>query len=117
MVAYKGRISMKQFMKDKPTKWGYKLFVLADSDTGYTSKSEVSTTYGLSYSAVMDLLHLSLLGQGYILYVDNFYTSPTLFSDLYKEKNGCFGTIRKKQTGARAKITFLRRLRGEMCAG
>lgn len=90
---------MKQFMKDKPTKWGYKLFVLADSDTGYTSKSEVSTTYGLSYSAVMDLLHLSLLGQGYILYVDNFYTSPTLFSDLYKEKNGCFGTIRKKQTG------------------
>lgn len=51
---------------------------MADSDTGYTwnffvctGKSEVSTTYGLSYSAVMDLLPLSLLGQDYILYVDN----------------------------------------------
>lgn len=60
MVATKARISMKQYMKDKPTKWGYKLFVLADASTIgiflYTSKSGVTTGHGLSYTAVMDLL-------------------------------------------------------------
>lgn len=35
MVATKAQIKMKQYMKDKPTKWGLKFFVLADVN-GYT---------------------------------------------------------------------------------
>ncbi len=37
MLSLKARISFKQYMKDKPTKWGYKLFVLADVATHGTS--------------------------------------------------------------------------------
>ena len=41
MVAYKGRIGIKQYAKDKPTKWGFKLWILASSDSGYTYKFQV----------------------------------------------------------------------------
>ena len=60
MVASKARIGIKQYIKDKPTKWGYKLFVICDSITGYTcdfiiyaGKSERHTDNGITYDVVM----------------------------------------------------------------
>jgi hypothetical protein len=36
MVKFKHRSGIRQYMKNKPTKWGIKLWVLADSSNGYT---------------------------------------------------------------------------------
>ncbi|KAI4884540.1 hypothetical protein NFI96_026632 [Prochilodus magdalenae] len=106
MVPTKAKNGLKMYIRSKPHKWGYKLFVLGDSSNGYTcdfivctGNSMYRTSHGLSYDSVVSLLNPSFLGTGYILYCDNFYTSPTLFRDLYKMRMGACGTVRENRSG------------------
>ena len=43
MIPYKGRLSFKQYMKNKPTKWGIKVFVLSDATNGYIYRLQIYT--------------------------------------------------------------------------
>lgn len=95
-VALKGRFCMKQFIKDKLVRWGFKFWVLACPETGYTYKFEVytgkrltKTNNGLGYDVVMNLMN-DMFRQGYHLFVENFYSSSQLFSELYDK--GCMAT-------------------------
>ncbi|XP_063068727.1 piggyBac transposable element-derived protein 4-like [Engraulis encrasicolus] len=106
VVATKARISMKMYNKDKPSKWGYKLFVLADSSNGYTcdfdiyeGKARTPSGQGLSYDSVVNLLRVAYLGTGYAIYVDNFYTSAKLFLHLHSIGFAACGTIRENRLG------------------
>ncbi|KAJ8353412.1 hypothetical protein SKAU_G00209790 [Synaphobranchus kaupii] len=124
MVASKARHGMKQYLKDKPTKWGFKLFVLADSKTGYTcdfsvyqGKALTPSGNGLSFDAVVNLLWVPYLGTGYHVFVDNFYTSTALFRHLHRIHYGACGTIRENRIGfPKTKVNSLpkKAVRGDM---
>uniref|UniRef100_A0A3Q3ESV8 PiggyBac transposable element-derived protein domain-containing protein n=1 Tax=Kryptolebias marmoratus TaxID=37003 RepID=A0A3Q3ESV8_KRYMA len=94
MVASKARVIFKQYMKGKPVRWGFKLFVLAGSSNRYTWDFFIyeGKTDGNSGKGLM-------LGTGYKLFVDNFNTSPTLFQDLMQQRIWACGTIRTNRVG------------------
>ncbi len=94
-------------MKNKPTKWGIKLWVLAESSNGYTvhfnvyigkSQHEEPSTHGLGYDVVMKLVN-PYLGQGYHVFFDIFFTSPKLVQDLFLKGTPSTGTCRVDREG------------------
>lgn len=106
MVATNARIGLKRCIRNKHAKWGIRLFVLADSSCGYTlnffvdaGKDPEPTGKGRSHDIVMRLLNVPFLGKGYKLYVDNFYTTPSLFRDLLSRKIWACGTLRPNVAG------------------
>uniref|UniRef100_A0A8C2CEM4 PiggyBac transposable element-derived protein domain-containing protein n=1 Tax=Cyprinus carpio TaxID=7962 RepID=A0A8C2CEM4_CYPCA len=102
LVACRANIGMTAYMKAKLTK--FKFFVLSDSSNGYTvdfsvytGKNSFPADRGLSYDAVMSLLDRKVLGSGYHVYMDDFYTSHKLFTDLFALKFGACGTYRDQR--------------------
>ena len=77
-----------------------KACVLADSMNGYTwgwhlytGKEDGHMEHGLAHRVVMQLVDDERLeGKGYIVFTDNFYTSPSLFQDLTEKGFGACGT-------------------------
>ena len=104
MIKFKGRLSFRQYLPAKPVKWGVKVWVLAESDTGYLSKFQVYTgkegnqEKGLSHRVVMDLCR-NYFGSNIRVYMDNFYTSPDLLMDLHVRGVMACGTVRANRRG------------------
>ena len=114
MVKSKARFSFKQYIRNKPTKWGFKLWCLCDAQNGYTNnftiycgkEGESLSCYGLGYDVVMNLAS-SYLNQGYKIYMDNYYTSPHLLKDLYEKGTYSTGTIAAHRRGLPKQIKRL----------
>ncbi|CAC5357674.1 unnamed protein product [Mytilus coruscus] len=108
MVASKHKYSgIRQFIKDKPIRFGIKLWVLACSVTGFTwnffvylgkkRTNIVDKSKGLAYAVVTTLCE-KLYGQGFRLYVDSFYTTLHLANDLLTNKVYLMGAVRSNST-------------------
>ena len=98
MVKSKARSHMIQYMKNKPTKWGFKLWVIADP-SGFTCDFNIYTGKderggrGLSHHVVTQLVEPYLF-QGYFVFCDNYYSSPDLFEELLSTGVCTTGTFR-----------------------
>ena len=106
MVKSKARTHFTQYIRNKPTKWGFKYWVLADP-TGYTvdfdlycgqHRTNQLSGHGLSYDVVMEL-YKPFQFQGYFAFFDNFYTSPELLKTLKERGIAATGTLRINRRG------------------
>ena len=115
MVRSKARTKFRQYMKDKPTKWGFKYWVLSDP-SGYTvdfdlycgaSRNTSRSEFGLGYDVVMSLVS-PLLYQNYRLYCDNFYSSPVLFHSLLQQGITATGTLKVDRRGVPSDVAIMK---------
>ncbi|VDI70876.1 Hypothetical predicted protein [Mytilus galloprovincialis] len=107
MVPFKGRLGIKQYIKDKPNKWGIKAFLLCDSMSAYCFRFEIyiarnsefeGENLGLTAAVVLNLTK-GMEYKGHIVYTDNFYTSVVLGFNLRARGIGMVGTIRCNRKG------------------
>lgn len=107
-MKWQGRLSFKQFNRNKRARFGIKFYETCDSKSGYIYNLKIyvgkdnnnsckQSPLGISGQVVIDLLG-DLGGQGRTLYVDNWYSSPWLFNRLHNEKTNVCGTVRIKRT-------------------
>ena len=105
MSAFTGRNRNTVFMRNKPDPWGFKIWMLADAETYFVINFELyqgavdgKSETGLTQRVVLDLVK-ELASSNRIVYMDNFYTSTSLFAKLLVESlRGC-GTLDKKRKG------------------
>lgn len=79
-----GRVHLVVYMKNKPEKYGTKLFIASDPLTGYTLKFEIYSGKGEadnipSYTRLLE----NYLDKGHTIYMDRFYTSPIVLEYLW----------------------------------
>ncbi|XP_048012364.1 piggyBac transposable element-derived protein 4-like [Megalobrama amblycephala] len=108
LMKWKGRLAFRRFIPSERQRFGVNFFVLCDVLTGYVqdmiiysgSTSDIQHYPGLeiSGSVVMTLL-APYLRKGHVLYVDNWYSSPTLFQHLLSLDTRACGTVHANRRG------------------
>ena len=116
LILYKGRLLFKQYIPSKRSRFGVKVFALCDT-TGYMWTASIYTgkpanplphtnELGATGAIVVHLME-ELLGKGYHLYVDNWYTSLDLAQYLLVHQTGLCGTLRANRKGIPADLKSL----------
>lgn len=93
---FRGRISFRVYMKNKPQKYGMKLYILSDPETGYTLNFEIYSgkeQQDNSICALYDRLLRDYYYKGHTIYMDRFYTSPLVLKHLWNKQTNAVGTV------------------------
>ena len=109
IMPYKGRLSIKTYNPAKPDKYGVKIYFLCEAVTGYVFSFSVYRGVHQTLHEIVFSLMGGLLGQGYHVYMDNYYNSVGLAQELYDEKTHCTGTLRLGRKGAPESLKALKK--------
>lgn len=106
VIPFKGRTPILQYIKNKPHKWGYKVFTRAGLSgivydfRVYEGASTKVTNHGLGISGniVLELVETLPQNQNFKLFFDNWFSSVPLVEALTEKGFQCIGTIRENRT-------------------
>ncbi|KAE9545778.1 hypothetical protein AGLY_001321 [Aphis glycines] len=99
MIPFKGKSHLKQYIQSKPKKWGFKIWVQANSNgyvncfEPYKASTVDRTKYGLIGDSVLNLCH-ALHGKNHKLFMDNLFTSLAVIRQLRSFDIWVIGTVR-----------------------
>lgn len=102
LESFRGRCAFRQYIPNKPARYGIKIFALVDSRTFYTSSMEIyagkNPSTGINHPIdIVKRLMKPLYKSGRNLTTDNWYTSYQLAKDLLRENISLVGTMRKNK--------------------
>ncbi|MCG8074811.1 MAG: hypothetical protein JAY75_01030 [Candidatus Thiodiazotropha taylori] len=119
MVKFRGRLSFRQYLPAKPTKYGIKVWMRADPTNGYTNEFQVYTgregnnrEVGLATRVVLDLTR-RIWGHFHIVNTDNYFTSPELAHQLLRHDTYLRGTVRNNRKGYPSQLLHKRDVRDQ----
>ena len=100
MIKFKGHNIIRQYVKGKPIKWGFKMWCRCASKSGYLFECDLYTgkkyglvQYGLGEAVVLQLTE-KIRDIGCHIFIDNFFNSPALQVQLFQRKIFSAGTVR-----------------------
>ena len=105
MVPFKGKSSIKQYIRGKPNPWGFKLWgragasgVLYDFDV-YQGRAgrQAENSIGVGGDVVLQMCGSLPEGKNYKIFADNFFTSMPLLSKLREKSFHFIGTVRSNR--------------------
>ena len=108
MVPFKGRHSLKVYMKKKPKKWGYKIwalggksgyvhkFYIVGDNTVVTQDPMLIRSIGKSGEVVINLT--DTLAEGSYVFFYNYFSSPELLAELSQRKIHATSTLRSDRS-------------------
>jgi hypothetical protein len=121
MICYKGSYCpARQYLPNKPCKWGVKVWCVADSSSKYVynfdiycgaqNGGDVPARRGegnLARNVVVKLME-GLEGKGHVLITDNYFSSIGMFKELAEREIFATGTMRANRVGLPTELKTLR---------
>ena len=99
MCKFKGKIIMRQYMKNKPNKWSFTFWLGCGAKSGYLYEFDMylgkkgNTEFGVGESVVLSLCQ-KLKDTHCFVFFDNFFTSPALLAKLLEMRIYATSTVR-----------------------